>query len=54
MLFCKMRVVRIVKIGTFFRNGIAVDKPANQFVIYDDIPLFWDAWDIMDYHLETR
>ncbi|KAL5009992.1 hypothetical protein ScPMuIL_012297 [Solemya velum] len=36
------------------RNGISLDKPANQFVIYDDIPLFWDAWDIMDYHLETR
>ncbi|XP_071483559.1 alpha-mannosidase 2C1-like [Diadema antillarum] len=26
----------------------------NQFVVYDDIPLFWDAWDVMDYHLETR
>ncbi|XP_022094007.1 alpha-mannosidase 2C1-like [Acanthaster planci] len=26
----------------------------NQFVIFDDIPLFWDAWDVMDYHLETR
>ena len=26
----------------------------NQFVIFDDIPLFWDAWDTMDYHLETR
>ncbi|OZC06934.1 glycosyl hydrolase family 38 protein [Onchocerca flexuosa] len=27
---------------------------ANQFVIFDDVPLFWDAWDVMDYHLETR
>ncbi|XP_038072171.1 alpha-mannosidase 2C1-like [Patiria miniata] len=26
----------------------------NQFVLFDDIPLFWDAWDVMDYHLETR
>ncbi|XP_071833479.1 alpha-mannosidase 2C1-like isoform X2 [Apostichopus japonicus] len=26
----------------------------NQFLLYDDIPMFWDAWDIMDYHLETR
>jgi alpha-mannosidase len=24
------------------------------FYIYDDVPLFWDAWDCMDYHLETR
>ncbi|KAG8576025.1 hypothetical protein GDO81_009750 [Engystomops pustulosus] len=26
----------------------------NQFVMFDDIPLYWDAWDVMDYHLETR
>ncbi len=26
----------------------------NQFVIFDDVPLFWDAWDVMEYHLETR
>ncbi|CAG0918169.1 unnamed protein product [Notodromas monacha] len=29
-------------------------KLANSICIYDDIPLFWDAWDVMDYHLETR
>nr|CAB3263608.1 alpha-mannosidase 2C1 [Phallusia mammillata] len=27
---------------------------ANQFVMFDDVPLYWDAWDVMDYHLETR
>ncbi|XP_067943567.1 alpha-mannosidase 2C1-like [Watersipora subatra] len=27
---------------------------ANQFAVYDDIPLFWDAWDVMGYHQETR
>lgn len=26
----------------------------NQFILYDDVPLYWDAWDVMDYHLETR
>ena len=26
----------------------------NMFVIFDDIPLFWDAWDVMEYHTETR
>lgn len=26
----------------------------NQIVMFDDIPLYWDAWDCMDYHLETR
>ncbi|XP_071529830.1 alpha-mannosidase 2C1-like [Panulirus ornatus] len=25
----------------------------NQMMMYDDIPLYWDAWDTMDYHLET-
>ena len=29
-------------------------SPANEFVIFDDVPLYWDAWDVMDYHLETR
>lgn len=23
-------------------------------MLFDDIPLYWDAWDCMDYHLETR
>ncbi|KAK3704578.1 hypothetical protein RRG08_033620 [Elysia crispata] len=34
----------------------AIDSvhPANQFLLYDDVPLYWDAWDVMDYHLETR
>ncbi|VDI61800.1 alpha-mannosidase, partial [Mytilus galloprovincialis] len=36
------------------RNAISKDYHGNQFVIFDDIPLFWDAWDVMDYHLETR
>ena len=26
----------------------------NQIVLFDDVPLFWDAWDVMEYHLETR
>lgn len=26
----------------------------NQFLLFDDVPLYWDAWDVMDYHLETR
>jgi alpha-mannosidase len=36
------------------RNAISKNHYGNQFVIFDDIPLFWDAWDVMDYHLETR
>lgn len=37
------------------REAIAQGKGlGNQFVLFDDIPLFWDAWDVMEYHLETR
>ena len=37
------------------RESIAADdRVGNQFVLFDDIPLFWDAWDVMEYHLETR
>ncbi|XP_070578443.1 alpha-mannosidase 2C1-like [Ptychodera flava] len=36
------------------REAIAPSSYGNQFVIFDDVPLFWDAWDVMDYHLETR
>uniref|UniRef100_A0A7S4NLE7 alpha-mannosidase n=1 Tax=Paramoeba aestuarina TaxID=180227 RepID=A0A7S4NLE7_9EUKA len=26
----------------------------NQFVIYEDVPFFWDAWDLMVFHLEKK
>lgn len=35
-------------------SAVGEGGAANQFVIFDDVPLFWDAWDVMDYHLETR
>lgn len=27
---------------------------ANRFVIFDDKPIYWQAWDVEVYHLETR
>ncbi|VDM46288.1 unnamed protein product [Toxocara canis] len=35
-------------------EAIPSESLANQFVIFDDVPLYWDAWDVMDYHMETR
>ena len=35
------------------RNVILSGRCGNEFVLFDDIPLYWDAWDVMDYHLET-
>ncbi|XP_048828370.1 alpha-mannosidase 2C1 isoform X2 [Brienomyrus brachyistius] len=36
------------------REAISDGCYGNQFVIFDDVPLYWDAWDVMDYHLQTR
>eukprot|EP01130_Rhizamoeba_saxonica_P002442 TRINITY_DN1223_c0_g1_i3.p1 TRINITY_DN1223_c0_g1~~TRINITY_DN1223_c0_g1_i3.p1 ORF type:complete len:363 (+),score=74.27 TRINITY_DN1223_c0_g1_i3:585-1673(+) len=30
------------------------NKYGNQFVIFDDVPFFWDAWDVMIYHNQKR
>ena len=35
-------------------NNGAEGRCGNEFVLYDDVPLYWDAWDVMDYHLETE
>ncbi|XP_052810872.1 alpha-mannosidase 2C1-like isoform X3 [Mya arenaria] len=47
------RVVHMYLAGSD-RDAVDKEYPANQFVMYDDIPLYWDAWDVMDYHMETR
>ena len=36
------------------REVIPSGAKANQFVIFDDKPLYWQAWDVEVYHLETR
>lgn len=36
------------------RQIIPEGKKANQLVIMDDKPLYWQAWDVEVYHLETR
>ncbi|XP_037539458.1 alpha-mannosidase 2C1 [Nematolebias whitei] len=36
------------------RETVSDGCAGNQFVIFDDVPLYWDAWDVMDYHLQTR
>lgn len=36
------------------REVIAKGGKANQFVIFDDKPLYWQAWDVEVYHLDTR
>ena len=36
------------------REIIPPGDKANQFVIFDDKPLYWQAWDVEVYHLDTR
>ena len=36
------------------REVIDKDGQANKFVIFDDIPLYWQAWDVEVYHLDTK
>ncbi|RXN15318.1 alpha-mannosidase 2C1 [Labeo rohita] len=36
------------------RETISEGCLGNQFALFDDVPLYWDAWDVMDYHLQTR
>lgn len=36
------------------REVIPRGKKANQLVIFDDKPLYWQAWDVEVYHFETR
>ena len=36
------------------REVIPKGSKANQFVIFDDKPLNWQAWDVEVYHLNTR
>ncbi|KAK7068572.1 hypothetical protein SK128_014724 [Halocaridina rubra] len=37
----------------YFQRQSGLQGAGNQMVIFDDEPLYWDAWDVMDYHLET-
>jgi alpha-mannosidase len=36
------------------REAIAKGGKANQLVIFDDKPLYWQAWDVEVYHLDSR
>ena len=36
------------------RQIVAKGAKANQFVIFDDKPLYWQAWDVEVYHVRSR
>jgi alpha-mannosidase len=36
------------------REVVAKGGKANQLVIFDDKPLYWQAWDVELYHIESR
>lgn len=39
---------------TINRELVAKGRKANQLVIFDDKPLYWQAWDVEVYHLDSR
>ncbi|CAL4079511.1 unnamed protein product, partial [Meganyctiphanes norvegica] len=43
----------IVNNKDVFNRSESYTKTGNKLMLFDDIPLYWDAWDTMDYHLET-
>nr|XP_027214752.1 alpha-mannosidase 2C1-like [Penaeus vannamei] len=50
------QVVSLVTAGDYrdvFRKEDGSQLAGNQLVLFDDEPLVFDAWDVMDYHLET-
>uniref|UniRef100_A0A673CVP3 alpha-mannosidase n=1 Tax=Sphaeramia orbicularis TaxID=375764 RepID=A0A673CVP3_9TELE len=56
LYFCSVYIFwsKISYHSACFREAISDGCNGNQFVMFDDVPLFWDAWDVMDYHLQTR
>nr|DBA31660.1 TPA: hypothetical protein GDO54_007453 [Pyxicephalus adspersus] len=52
--FDSMGRLTSLKLLSCNRESVPSKSYGNQFVMFDDIPLYWDAWDVMDYHLETR
>jgi alpha-mannosidase len=36
------------------RGDLLLDATANQFQIFEDRPLFWDAWDVDAFYMETK
>uniref|UniRef100_A0AAZ3P629 alpha-mannosidase n=1 Tax=Oncorhynchus tshawytscha TaxID=74940 RepID=A0AAZ3P629_ONCTS len=44
----------VLSLSLCSREAISHGCSGNQFVLFDDVPLYWDAWDVMDYHLQTR
>ncbi|OLY77648.1 Alpha-mannosidase G [Smittium mucronatum] len=35
------------------RDFVPMGQTGNNFVVYPDVPLFWDAWDVEVYYLEN-
>ena len=53
---CDKKAVSLAHVGCVlhYRESIYPGHIGNQFVLFDDVPLYWDAWDVMPYHMETR
>ena len=38
----------------YFREVVQEGQSLNKLIIHDDVPFFWDNWDIMHHAFETK
>ena len=50
---CRGLITSLIDL-TAAREVIAKDRKGNQLVVFDDKPLYWQAWDVEVYHLDSR
>ena len=47
-------ITSLIHKGLSRRQVIPKGQKANQFVVFDDKPLYWQAWDVEVFHLNSR
>ena len=55
-LYLKSAKKELIQNSSYAPNSLQSfpNRLANHFVLFDDHPLYWDAWDVDAYHLEKR
>jgi alpha-mannosidase len=52
---CHGNLVSVIHVPTNRESlEITNEGKGNQFVLFEDMPFFWDAWDVMIYHTQKR
>ena len=46
--------LKFLKKNNFSKEVVQKDKLLNSLILHDDVPFFWDNWDIMHHTFETE